>query len=134
MCAVTIGSKVGRISITLNLESFKGNVIKQQVSSWLKSVASADIEQPDEAIIVHVGDATCESGKYDYPIKQNDESIIHVIEHYVACDQQVNTQHISLNVTVPEDIQSKLPSVEQTKALLEKSITRMELNAFAPPD
>ena len=135
MCAVAISSQTGRSSVTLSFDSFKGKVTEQQVGEWLKSAAAAGKEkgQPDVAI-VKVGDATCEIGQYDLPTLQDDESVVTVVEHYVACDQQVGVQHVSLNIHVPEANKDNLPSPEQTKALLDKSVNRMKQNEFAPPD
>lgn len=133
MCAVTIMSQAGRSGITLSFDSFRGKVTEQQVSEWLKSAASAETEQPDMAV-VKVGNTTCERGQYDLPTKQDDDSVADVVEHYIACDQQVGTQHVSINVHVPEGKKGELPSPEQAKVLLDKSIARMKQHAIVPPN
>lgn len=135
MCAVTIMSPAGRTSVTLSFDSFKGKVTPQQVSDWLKATAAA-VEPEPEAVLVKQGDATCESGQYDLKTTLNDKdsSSIDVVEHYIACDEQVGTHHISLNINVPEAKKSVLPNPEQAKALLDKSIARLKLKAFSPPE
>lgn len=134
MCSLTIISMVGRSSVTLSLDSFTGKATEQQVSEWLKLVAHPIPDKPDPVVIVSLGNTTCEYGQYDLPTRLSDDSISDVVEYYVACDQQVGTQHISLNVHVPEGKKSVLPNPEQTKELLDKSIVRMKQQAFAPPD
>ncbi|MFY9328765.1 MAG: hypothetical protein WAO76_12245 [Georgfuchsia sp.] len=134
MCAAEIRSKAGRAGFTLSFDSFKGKVSEQQVGEWLKSTTATEAAQPDVAT-VKVGDmTTCETGQYDLPTKQEDDSVVTVVEHYIACDQQVGIQHVSLNVHVPEGNKGELPSPEQARDLLDKSVKRMKQNEFAPPD
>lgn len=132
ICTASIMSKEGGTYVALGFDGFEGNVTVQQVSDWLKSVASSDTKQT-EAAIVKVDDASCESGQYDLPAKQADGSSSNTVVHYVACDRQVDTRHISLNVGVPEGKKDVLPSPEQTKALLDKSIARMKQLVIAAP-
>lgn len=131
MCAATITSKAGRLSVSLSFDSFTGKATEQQVSDWLKSAAAPGEEGTS---IVKLGDATCEIGSYDLPTKQEDDSVADVAEHYIACDKQVGTQHVSLNIHVPEGDKALLFSPEQTKDLLDKATNRMKETAFAPPE
>lgn len=133
ICTAAIGSPKGGLFIALSIDGFKGKVSEQQVSDWLKSVAAADSKQ-SELAIVQVGNATCESGQYDVPTKQKDGSNVNVVKEYIACDRQVETRHIALNLHVAEDQKGELPSPEQTAALLDKSILRMKQQTFAPSD
>lgn len=134
MCAVTIMSQAGRSSVTLSFDSFKGKVTEQQVSDWLK----AGIKEPEagepEVAIVKAGEATCESGRYDLTTRMEDGSFAEVPELYIACDQQVGTHHISLNIDVPDSKKADLPNPQQAKALLDKSIARLKQKSFAAPD
>lgn len=130
MCAITIKSTGGRSSITLSFDSFSGKASEQQVRDWLK--ASTPAEPPEAGTsLVTLGDTTCETGKYNLPTSQEDGSVADTIEHYIACDRQVGLHHVSLNVHVPDANKATLPSAEQTMALLEKFVGRMQQQSFA---
>lgn len=129
MCAIAIKSDAGRSSITLSFDSFSGKASEQQVKDWLKASSPATPE--DGTKIVKLGETTCESGRYDLPTSQDDGSVANKVERYIACDQLVGMHHVSLNVHVPESSKSLLPSPEQAKALLEKSIVRMHQQSFS---
>lgn len=131
MCAITIPSKAGRSSVSLSFDSFTGKATEQQVSDWLKTVSR---EKEEDTSIIEVGDATCETGTYDLPTRQSDDSVADISEHYIACDKQVGTQHVSLNIHVPEGDKALLLSPEQAKGLLDKAVAKMKETAFAPPE
>lgn len=124
LCGVTILSKAGRTSATLTFTSFRGNVTEQQIGDWLKSVAQKETPDPDIKAET-VDEAGCEKGHYDLPTSQSDGSVAKVVEHYVACDRQVGTQHVSLNISFPQGKHVSSFSARQTKSLLDKAISRM---------
>jgi hypothetical protein len=138
MCAIAMKSAAGRSSVTLSFDSFKGKVTEQQVAKWLKGVSAAiaaDAEASEaKPVAVTLGETTCESGQYELPTAQEDGSIANVVEQYIACDRQVGTHHVSLNVQLPDAQKNVLPSPEEAKALLDKSIARMKKQAFSSPD
>ncbi len=118
MCMVKINTPAGRVEVMLALDSFKGKVTEEQVGQWLK--AKGD---PEEGVtLITVGDSVCETGSYDLPSEASDGGIANVNQIYVACDKQVGTRHLALNIHVPEASKGILPSPEQTKAILDKSV------------
>lgn len=131
MCAAAIKSEVGRTSITLSFDSFLGKVSEQQVRDWLKANVPQAEKNEEAPQMMTLGETTCETGQYDLPVSQDDGSVANTVEHYIACDQQVGTHHVSLNVHVPEGNKAALPTPEQAKALLEKSVARMKEQSFA---
>ncbi len=133
MCAMVTKSAAGRSSVTLSFDSFKGKVTEQQIADWLKSTTRPDDEEEAKPTVVTLGDTTCENGQYNLPTSQADDSVADVAEHYIACDKLVGTHHVSLNIHVPEGDKAKLFSPEQTKALLEKAISRMKETSFTIP-
>lgn len=134
MCAIVTKSDAGRVSITLSFDSFKGKVNEAQIADWMKSTALEPEESEEKPTLVTLGNTTCESGKYNLPTAQADDSVADVDQHYIACDQIAGTNHVSLNIHVPNGKKADLPSAEQAKSLLDKSISRMKEKSFAVPD
>ena len=120
---VNLKNPGGKVAVMLSVDSFQGKVTAEQVEQWLKATAGAD--EPG-ITKVKVGETECETGNYELPSSGEDGAIVNVNELYVACDAQVGTRHISLNVHVPEAIKASLPSPEQTKAMLDKSVQKMK--------
>ena len=131
MCAAGLKSEAGRTSITLSFDSFLGKVSEQQIHDWLKANMPPADQKEGNPRLVTLGETTCETGQYELPVSQDDGSVANTVEHYIACDQQVGTHHVSLNVHVPEANKAALPTPEQAKALLEKSVMRMKEQSFA---
>lgn len=126
MCTVSLKTADGNSSIVLIVDRFHGKVTEAQVGNWIKS--AAELESKDAGITkTSFGDVTCETGTYELPTTQDSGDVKNINEFYVACDKQVGTHHISLNIHVPEAQKSTLPSAEQTKAMLEKSAERLKV-------
>ena len=123
MCMVNLKNPGGKVAVMLSVDSFQGKVTVEQVGQWLKATAGSD--EPGVSK-VKVGETECETGNYELPTSGNDGAVENINELYVACDAQVGTRHISLNVHVPEAIKGTLPSPEQTKAMLDKSVQRLK--------
>ncbi len=135
LCAAVMKSPEGRISVTLGFDSIQGKASVQQVSDWLKAADAADtMDGISEMKTVKFGETRCENGRYDLPTKNDtDDTISTVVEYYVACDQQVGKQHLALNIHVPEGKKAVLPTVEQTKAMLDKLVARIKKSAISAP-
>jgi hypothetical protein len=125
MCMVNLKNPGGKIAVMLSVDSFQGKVTVEQVSQWLKATDNAETDEPGVSK-VKIGETECETGVYELPTSGNDGDVENINELYVACDAQVGTRHISLNVHVPEAIKASLPSPEQTKAMLDKSVQRLK--------
>lgn len=125
-CTVDIMTAAGRGAVILAVDRVEGKVTKEQVGNWLKAIeAKLGIEAG--AVVSQLGNTTCEAGQYDLPTLLDDGSMKDVSEHYVACDAQVGTRHMSLNIHLPG--QDTVPTMAQTKAILDKSIERLEYQA-----
>jgi hypothetical protein len=124
ICMVKVKTPAGRVEVMLSVDSFIGKVTEDQVGLWLKTIADSD---PEEGITtVRLGGAVCETGSYELPSATDDGSVENVNELYVACDSQVGTRHISLNVHVPEADKTMLLTPEQTKSILDKAVKRLK--------
>jgi len=123
MCMVNFKNPGGKVSVMLSVDSFLGKVNETQVGEWLKATAGSD--EPG-ITKVKVGDTECETGNYELPSSDDQGGVENINELYVACDAQVGTRHISLNVHVPESIKNTLPSPEQVKVMLDKSVVLLK--------
>ncbi|MFA7268418.1 MAG: hypothetical protein WC073_03645 [Sterolibacterium sp.] len=126
-CMVDLDVPGSGMVLLLSVESFKGKVTEDQVGKWLKAVAEADTNQ-EGATPVKIGAATCETGSYELKHATLDGSIEKINEIYVACDEQVGTRHVSLNIHAPEANKSALPTLEKTKSILDNSVRRLREN------
>lgn len=126
-CSANFVTPAGRAAVVLTVDQFEGHVTKRQVDNWLKDVAG---DESAEAWIVEFEDATCERGSYSLPTVLHDGSFSVVNELYVACDAQVGTNHISLNIHLPEGNRTQMPSMERTKAILINSVQRLEEKVY----
>ena len=136
LCAAVTKTDAGRAAMTLNLTSVKGKISEEQFASWLKSVAAADARENEKDVKeVKVGDADCESGRdvLTIPSDYEDQDRT-IVEYYVACDQHVGLLHLSVNAQVAEARKNDLPSAEQVKALLDKSVARLKQTPFRTSD
>lgn len=125
MCMVNLKNDGGKIAVILSVDSFLGKVTVDQVSNWLQVTDKAGADDPG-ITKVKIGDTECETGNYELPTSGEDGDIKNINELYVACDAQVGTRHVTLNVHVPEAIKATLPSPERTKAILDKSVQRLK--------
>lgn len=125
-CTVDLVTPRGRGAVILAVDRVEGKVTKEQVGDWLRAVdASQGVEAG--AVVSKLGNTTCEAGQYTLPTLMGDGAIRDVGERYVACDAQVGTHHMSLNIHVP--VGDFAPTMEQAKAILDKSIERYEYRA-----
>ena len=127
LCTVSMKSKKGNTSIILAVDRFDGKVSESEVGSWIKAIASKNDDDEDIKVTA-IGDATCESGNYELPTTLDDRTE-NINTFYVACDTQVGTRHVSLNVHVPEAEKTILPSPEKVKAILDNSVQRLKAKA-----
>lgn len=125
MCNVKVKTPEGHVEVLLALDSFTGNVTEEQVGRWIKSIEASRDPEDEGTTIIPVGDSVCETGNYELPTEGPDGGIIKVNELYVACDKQVGTRHMTLNIHVPEANKRHLPTPERTKAILDDSIQLM---------
>ena len=112
LCAAVAKSDAGRVAITLNLSSVKGNVTEKQFATWLKKVAASEAHENEKDVKeFKVGDTDCESGRdvLTIPSDYEDEERT-IVEYYIACDQHVGLLHLSVNAQVAEGRKGDLPS------------------------
>ena len=136
LCAAVAKTDAGRVAITLSLASVKGNVTEQQFAAWLKSIAASDARENEKDVKeFKLGEADCESGRDVLTIPSDYADLEKtIVEHYVACDQHVGLLHVSINAQFAEARKKELPSAEQVKALLDKSLARLKQTRFITPD
>jgi hypothetical protein len=136
LCSAAAKTDAGRTVMTLTLTSLKGKVTEQQFTTWLKSVATLDARENEKDVKeIKIGDSDCESGR-DVLTLPSDYADLEktIVEHFVACDQHVGLLHVSINAQVAEGRKKDLPSPEQVKALLDKSLARLKRTSFRTPD
>jgi hypothetical protein len=124
-CSVIIDTPAGKVSLLLSVDKFEGEVTEDQVRKWLKEFVDAKANQ-EGVTTLKIGETTCETGIYESPTSKEDGSPAKLNEFYIACDEQIGTRHISLNVQVPEASKSVLPTPEQAKSILDKSVQRLK--------
>ena len=125
MCMVKVKTPEGRVEVLLALDSFTGKVTEEQVDRWIKSVAASRDPEDEGTTIIPIGDSVCETGNYELRTEGLDGEVTKVNELYVACDKQVGTRHMTLNVHVPEANKNILPTPARAKAILDNSVQLM---------
>ena len=127
------GAKTTPAKAFIVVESFDDGITEESVAVWLQDMeaknkamdakvkAAAKDSNSDHTEEFKLGNATCESGHYPVVTKQGDAP---ATMHYVACDQQVASRHVAINLEWPGD-EPVLPTVEETKALLDTAVAAM---------
>ena len=136
LCAATMKTEAGRTAVTLSFDVFKGKVSVQQVKDWLEAVAKRQAVEGDlDVKKMVIEDAQCETGRTEVDFSgENGEEVPKYIEYYVACDKQIGIKHVAVNVQATEGRKAELPTPEQAKALLDKSVARMKKTSFDAPE
>ena len=136
LCSASMKTEAGRTAVMLSFDIFKGKATEQQVKDWLENAAKRDAVEGDQDVKkMMVENVQCETGRTELELKNEfGEEQPKYIEYYVACDKQVGTQHVALNVQATEGRKAELLTPEQAKALLDKAVAKMKQTSFNVPD
>ena len=96
------------------VESLSDDASADDMARWIKVTAERTKEPGVTAEEMQIGEATCESGKYDLPVEGQP-----ALQYYVACDRLVGTRHLTVNMQQREE--AKLPAPPQVKELLDQA-------------
>jgi hypothetical protein len=118
VCFLPVESSGDRYGIYLSIDIFAEDISAATLEAWAKSLGD-DVTPGSE---MRLGDASCETGSYDYTEPLEGKRI--GTQRYVACDAMRGKRRVSLNLQAPDD-KPALPSPEVVKELLDRAWRRL---------
>jgi hypothetical protein len=118
VCFLPVEATGDRYGIYLSIDTFSEEISAETLQTWAKSLGNYDTPGNE----TRFGNASCESGSYDYTEAREGKRI--GIQRYIACDTMRGKRRVSLNLQAPDD-KPALPAAETVKELLDKAWRRL---------
>jgi hypothetical protein len=118
VCFLPVEATGDRYGIYLSVDAFGEEISAATLQTWAQSLGGYDTPRSE----TRIGNATCESGSYDYTEPRDGKRI--GIQRYIACDTMRGKRRVSLNLQAPDD-KPALPAAETVKALLDIASRRL---------